>query len=249
MYNDRRMAYVIILYIIFGLLPSLAWLFYYLKKDIHPEPKATIIKIFLWGAFITIPVFFTQIGLSKLLDKTNFNPFIVSVIHWFLIIAFIEEFFKFLVVKLKAIKSPDLDEPIDIVIYMIVVALGFAAVENMLYLFAPVGEASLNAIISRTLIITFIRFVGATFLHTLCSAIIGYSLVIAYKDQKNRFLEIAFGVIAATLLHGLYDFSIIQLDGVLKLAVPLGIIILLAVIVFRGFNKLKKLKSVTILNK
>lgn len=242
------MAYIIILYIIFGILPSLVWLSYYLKKDLHPEPKATIIKIFLWGALITIPVFFIQIGLSELLDKTNLSPLIASIIHWFLIIAFIEEFFKFLVVKLKAINSPDLDEPIDIVLYMIIVALGFAAVENILYLFAPVGEASFEAIINRAILITFIRFVGATFLHTLCSAVIGYSLAISCKDEKNKTLEIAFGVIVATLLHGLYNFSIIQLNGSLKLIIPAGIIILLSVIVFRGFNKLKKIKSVTILN-
>ena len=61
------MDYYIIIYIIFGVLPSLTWLSYYLRKDVHPEPKKMVLKIFLWGALITIPVFFVQIGLAKLL--------------------------------------------------------------------------------------------------------------------------------------------------------------------------------------
>src|SRR3989344_2738113 len=234
---------------VFRILPSLTWLFYYLRKDLHPEPKKMIIKIFLWGAAITVPVFFTQIGLSALLDKTNFNPILTSLIYWFLIISFTEEIFKYLVVKLKAINSPHLDEPTDIVIYMIVAALGFAAVENILYLFSPVDQLSLNAIVSKTLLISFIRFIGATFLHTLASAVIGYSLAISYCDEKNRTLEIISGVAMAVLLHGLYNFSIMTLDGYLKFTFPAIIITTLAFIVFSGFKKIRKIKSITIINK
>lgn len=242
------MAYIIILYIIFGILPSLVWLFYYLRKDIHPEPKKTIIKIFFWGVFVTIPVFFAQVGLAELLGRTNLNPLIVSIIHWFLVIAFVEEFFKFLIVKFRATNIPEMDEPVDIVIYMIVVALGFAAVENILYLFAPIDGVPLEVIINRTVIITFIRFIGATFLHTLCSALVGYSMAVSFEDQKKTALKVAFGIFAATLLHGLYDFSIIQLSGPLKFIIPAGIILSLFAIVLYGFRKLKRIKSVTLLN-
>ena len=44
------MDFIIIIYVILGLLPSLTWLSYYLTKDLHPEPKKMILKIFLWGA-------------------------------------------------------------------------------------------------------------------------------------------------------------------------------------------------------
>ncbi|MFH1968081.1 MAG: PrsW family glutamic-type intramembrane protease [bacterium] len=242
------MDYRIILYIIFGILPSLTWLSYYLRKDLHPEPKRMIVKIFLWGAFITIPVFFVQIGLSYLLNKAGISPIITSLIYWFLIIAFSEEFFKYLVVKIKVLSSPNMDEPMDIVIYMVVAALGFAAVENILYLFAPANELSFNMLVNRTLIITFIRFIGATFLHTLASAVIGYALAISYYDEKNRLLKIIFGVTAAVLLHGLYNFSIMTLDGYLKLVIPAIIIISLAFIVFSGFTKLKKMKGICKIN-
>ena len=207
-----------------------------------------ILKIFLWGALITVPVFFIQIGSAFLLDKISLNSIVKNIIYWFLIISLSEEFFKYLVVKIKVLNSPNLDEPLDIMLYMVVAALGFAALENVLYLFAPVGQFSLNAFISRTLIITLIRFVGATFLHTLCSAVIGYAVAISLCDQKNRLLEASFGIFMAVVLHGLYDFSIMTLGGYLKFAIPALIILTLAFFVFSSFEKLKKIKGVCKLN-
>jgi RsiW-degrading membrane proteinase PrsW (M82 family) len=238
------MDYTIIIYIIFGVLPSLTWLAYYLTKDLHPEPKRMILKIFLWGAVITLPVFFVQLGLAKLLTMFDISPLAYQLIYWFLVIALSEEFFKYLVVRMKVVDSPHLDEPLDVMLYMVVAALGFAAVENVLYLFAPVGQMSFNQLISRTLIVDLIRFVGATFLHTLCSAVIGYSLAISFCEVKTKRWSVAAGIIMAVLLHGLYDFSIMTLDGYLKLVVPVVIILTLAFLVFWGFEKLKKMKSI-----
>ncbi len=242
------MDYNIIIYIIFGVLPSLTWLFYYLRKDLHPEPKGMILKIFLWGALITIPVFFIQIGSSFLLDKIDINSTVKNIIYWFLIIALSEEFFKYLVVRIKVLNNPNLDEPLDIMLYMVIAALGFAALENILYLFPPVGQMSFNELIDRTLIIDFIRFIGATFLHTLCSAVIGYAVAISLCDQKNRWLEAGLGILIAVLLHGLYDFSIMTLDGYIKFVIPVIVILLLAFLVFSGFDKLKKMKGLCKIN-
>jgi len=240
--------YYIIIYIIFGVLPSLIWLSYYLRKDAHPEPKKMILKIFLWGALITLPVFFVQIGLKFILDKISTDSLAYELIYWFLIIAFSEEFFKYLVIRIKIINSPHLDEPLDVMLYMVIVALGFAALENILYLFAPAGQMSFNQIIGRTLIIDFIRFIGATFLHTLSSAIVGYSLAISFYEVKTKHISLALGILTATVLHGLYNFSIITLSGYMKLAIPAVIILTLAFIVFSNFEKIKKMKSVCKIN-
>jgi len=236
--------FYIILYIIFGILPSLVWLFYYLKKDVHPESNKMILKIFMWGAIITIPVFFVQIGSANLLEKINLDPSISSLIYWFLIISFSEEFLKYLVIRLKVINSHHLDEPLDIMIYMVIAALGFAAVENILYIFTSPENFSFTEILNRTLILSFIRFIGATFLHTLCSAVIGYAVAISLCDLKNRRLEAGFGIIIAVALHGLYNFSIITLEGNLRLIIPIIILIILAILTSLGFEHLKKLKSV-----
>jgi protease PrsW len=238
------MDYTIIIYIIFGILPSLMWLFYYLRKDIHPEPKAMILKIFIWGALITLPVFFIQIGLKHLLDMADINSLANNLIYWFLIIAFSEEFFKYLVIRVKVDNSPNLDEPLDIMLYMVIAALGFAAVENVLYLFTPMGQMPLNQLVDRALFIDIIRFIGSTFLHTLCSAVIGYSLAFSFYEAKRKSIFIIAGIITATVLHGLYDFSIMTLSGYAKFAVPIIIIITLAFLVFSGFGKLQKMKGV-----
>jgi len=202
-----------------------------------------IIKIFLWGALVTLPVFFVQIGLARLLDTIDINPLAKSLIYWFLIIAFSEEFFKYLVIRIKVINSPHLDEPLDIMLYMVVASLGFAALENVLYLFPPTGQISFNQIMDRTLIIDLIRFVGAIFLHTLCSAVIGYSLAISFCEVKTKYISLIAGILMATVLHGVYDFSIMTLDGYIKFAIPAVVILVLAVLVFSGFERLKKMKS------
>ena len=242
------MDYYIIIYIIFGVLPSLTWLSYYLRKDLHPEPKRMILQEFLWGALITIPVFFVQIGLKSLLDQTNIDPLVYNLIYWFLIIALSEEFFKYLVIRIKVVNSPHLDEPLDIMLYMVVAALGFAALENVLYLFSPIDQMSFSQVIGRTVVIDLIRFIGATFLHTLCSAVVGYALTISFCEVRTRKISLAAGILMAMLLHGLYNFSIITLSGHIRFAIPVLIILTLAFIVFTGFEKIKKMKGICKIN-
>jgi RsiW-degrading membrane proteinase PrsW (M82 family) len=238
------MDYNIIIYIIFGILPSLVWLSYYLTEDLHPEPKRMILKVFLFGVLITIPVFFVQIGLKNLLDQTNISPLAYNLIYWFLIISLSEEIFKYLVIRIKVVNSPNLDEPLDLMLYMVVAALGFAALENVLYLFVPEGQMSFNQLMTRTLIVDFIRFIGATFLHTLCSAVIGYYLAVSICQAKKKKIILAFGIFLAVGLHGLYDFSIMTLDSPIKFIIPTAIILTLALLVFIGFEKLKKMKGI-----
>lgn len=238
------MDFLIIIYIILGILPSLTWLFYYLTKDIHPEPKRMIFNVFLWGGFITLPVFFVQIGLMKLLEIANIssatNTMLYNLIYWFIVISFSEEFFKYLVIKIKVSDNLNLDEPLDIMLYMVVSALGFAAVENVLYLLPIIGQLPFD----QTIAIYLIRSVGAVFLHTLCSAVIGYSLAHSFHYVRTRHLSIFIGIIIAVLLHGFFDFSIITLHEPIRYIVPIVIILTLAFLVFSGFGRLKKMKGV-----
>lgn len=238
------------LYILFGVLPSLTWLFYYLRKDLHPEPKRMIVKVFLCGALITIPVFFIQLGLSKWLAKLySFEFFInyplaIELLKWFVVIALTEELLKYIVVRLAILHNGELDEPLDIMLYMVVAALGFAAVENVLYLFSPIDNASFKTILESAMIISFIRFIGATFLHTLCSGLLGYFLALSSIRTHKRFRLTILGISLATLLHGLYNFSIITLQAPMNFGVPILIIIGLAIFMMHDFDEVKKIKSI-----
>jgi RsiW-degrading membrane proteinase PrsW (M82 family) len=202
-----------------------------------------VLKIFLWGALITLPVFFVQIGFSFLLTKLNLSPIFISLLYWFIVISLTEEVFKYLVVRVKVLSHYEFDEPLDVMLYMIIVALGFAALENILYLFSPTG-LSFNEVLSRTLVVSFIRFLGATFLHTLCSGIFGYFLALSFYETKKRLKLLVLGILAATSLHGLYDFSIMTITGPMQIIIPVMILTALASFVISGFEKVKKIKSV-----
>src|SRR3989344_8310003 len=187
--------YRLILYLLFGTLPSFIWLLYYLKKDLHPEPKKTILKIFL-------------------------------------------------LVNLGVFRRGRVDEPVDLMIYMVVAALGFAAVENILYLAVPLTNIGITAVIQTTITISFIRFIGATLLHTLCSALLGYFIVLGICRGKRNILFLIMGIVLASGFHGLYDFSIIIMPNPFNVIVPVAIILALFIIMIYNFSKARKLKSV-----
>ena len=212
--------------IFFGFLPSLIWLIFYLKRDPRPEPKKLIFKIFLLGMVVTLPVF--------LLEKIIYEKFYFSITFSFLGAAFIEEFFKFLVVKEKVLKDPEFDQPIDAMIYMIVSALGFAAIENILVLFRFTREGFM---IFKILIL---RFFGATFLHTLCSGIIGFFLGLSFFKEKERGKLVLLGFLLAVPLHGFYNFSILKEKG--EFLIPL-ILMGSTIFIFFAFKKLKEIEK------
>ena len=242
--------YRLILYIIFGIIPSIIWLLYYLKKDLHPEPKKMILKVFLFGMLVTVPVFFIEMGLASFLKQLQpfplftAYPWVNDVLKWFIVIALTEELLKYLVVKLAVFSSYELDEPLDIMLYMVVGALGFAALENILYLFSPIDGLSFQAVLQTTAMVSFIRFIGATFLHTLCSALLGYFLVLSFMHIKRKMLFTMTGIVLAVGMHGLYNFSIMQLQTPFNFLVPVAILISLALVIIFEFDRIKKLNHI-----
>ena len=226
--------------IVFGVLPSIIWLCFYLRKDVHPESNPMVIKIFFYGALIALPAIFLEIGIFSVIGELKFLPSIVTVLNTFLGVALVEEVLKYLVVREKVLNSPEFDEPIDAMLYMIIVALGFAAVENILILF---GLAP-TFLIVEALSISLFRFLGATFLHALVSGTVGFFIAISLFETKRRNQIITFGLGLAILLHGLYNFAIMKIEGNLKLLILSIIIIGLAVFVSLGFKRLQKLASV-----
>lgn len=242
--------YIILLYIVFGLLPSLIWLFYYLGKDMHPEPKKMIIKVFFCGILITIPTFMAQLFLAEVLvwlyqfEFFASLPILADFIKWFVVIALVEELAKYFIVKFTALQSKEIDEPLDIMLYMVVVALGFASLENVLYIFSPIDGLSFDLIVKKTIAVSFIRFVGATFLHTLASALVGYFVALSYYHFKKKRQITVLGIALAIALHGLYDFSIITLGSPMNFIIPMVILLGLALFIISQFERIKKLKSI-----
>src|SRR3989344_3257640 len=154
-----------------GILPSLIWLFVYLRKDCHPEPKYLVIKTFLMGIIISPAAIQFQLLFVQLAAKVTQSSPQTSGAGFFLWAAFVEELLKLMAVQWIVLKSPEFDEPVDAMVYMITAGLGFAAMENILALFRSVHEGFQ---IYDTLRMWTLRFVGATLLHTLAAALVGY---------------------------------------------------------------------------
>ena len=258
------MAYI--LYTLFGLLPSIIWLFFYLKKDAHPESNKMIIKIFFYGMAAAVIAAAIEIGIeasagffasvSKIeIDSFSFLTFIM---YHLLVIAFIEEATKFFIIRQKVINDKEFDEPTDAMLYMIIIALGFAALENLLYLspllFPSWFPEAIRLSLTQAALVTGFRFIGATFLHALASGLVGFFLAYSICFPKRKYLLLIAGIAIASVLHGLFNISIIGLGmGVedksptlIFISISSLIIILssLAIFVSFGFKHLKKIASV-----
>jgi RsiW-degrading membrane proteinase PrsW (M82 family) len=227
-------------YTIFGVIPSIIWLLYYLRKDKQPESNSMVLRIFFYGMLIAVPTVLVEMGILKELANLNINSFYLSLLNIFVAVAFIEEFMKYLVVREKVLKHHEFDEPTDAMIYMIISALGFAASENILMLFS-LGPVF---VLQDTVSLSAFRFVGATFLHALASGSLGFFLAFSLYKYKSKFLLTLLGLGISTLLHGIYNFSIIKMDELSGFFIPLIVLTGLAIFVSLGFRRLKKIKSV-----
>lgn len=241
--NRRILAQTLMsysLYIVFGILPSFIWLMFYLRKDHHPEAHQMVLKIFFWGLLIAVPAVLLEMGFFKIVDELQLPTSLAVFLNVFVGVAFIEELLKYLIVQNHVLHHREFDEPVDAIIYMIVAALGFAAAENILILL-QLGPAVLW---DKAVEISAFRFLGATFLHTLSSGLIGFFLALAILEKKNRAKLIVAGLVISALLHGFYNFSIMKIDGNFKIALPVVILFVLAIFLSFAFKRLHKIQSV-----
>jgi RsiW-degrading membrane proteinase PrsW (M82 family) len=210
--------------IILGLIPSIAWLIFYLNEDKKPESLKTIAIAFLTGGVTTfIALLFQKIINTAYLQVGIQNHSPLS----FLILATLEEVFKFLGVYYVISKRREFDEPVDAMVYMIAAALGFAAVENI--------AANFNATIPTALETTTLRFFGATLLHTLSSGLVGYYWAKSILANKKKILVL--GLMLATLLHATFNYLIIRYEPIV---IPTIFLITLAIFILHDFEELQK---------
>ncbi|MBI5079229.1 PrsW family intramembrane metalloprotease [Candidatus Wolfebacteria bacterium] len=221
---------MVIFLLILGLLPSFAWLFFFLKEDGRPEPKTMIAKVFLAGAFITIPAVYFQLLAQGWLRIINIGQYdFVS----FLTLAAIEEILKFSAAYFMVRKSRFFDEPIDAMIYLIAAALGFAVVENIAVM---LGTKQ----ISEAIGVIILRFVGATLLHALSSGIVGYYWARNLMEKGEGL--ILKGLVLATLLHGFFNYFIMLFME--AMIYPILFLVIIALFVFWDFEKVKNFSRI-----
>jgi RsiW-degrading membrane proteinase PrsW (M82 family) len=212
-----------------SLAPVFIILFYiYFRDKYEKEPLRMLVKAMLAGVLIILPVIFVEQWLSAL------SPFSEKVgaaaWHAFVVAGSTEELFKFLALYLLIWKSPSFNEKFDGIVYAVFVSLGFAAVENVMYVLD--GGIQTAAI----------RAVTAVPAHAIFGVTMGYYLGIAhmYKELRKQYLLKAIAI--PVLLHGIYDFILmVEVGWLLILFFPY--LILLYVM---GIKKMKTLSEASV---
>jgi len=218
-----------------GLTPALFWLWFLLREDkARPEPYLLIVVSFIAGMAVVPLVLPLQQYAMEIYKGDNL------VVIW----VTIEEVLKYAVALAVVLWHKAVDEPIDLIIYMITIALGFAALENALFIFTPLSDGN----VFESILTGQFRFIGATLLHVLASGTVGAALALAYyKSKRIQLMAGMIGLGIAIVLHALFNLFIMDANNsrnggntilLVFLFVWMGMIVL-----FTLFEKVKLLEA------
>lgn len=185
-----------ILLIILGILPALVIIFYILRFDSYnQEPRSLLAALFLSGMLICYPVYHLEVFLDRLVyntfGQTGVFYLLVKVI---VVVALVEEGFKFIAARLIGFWHKNFDEIYDGMIYCVMVGMGFAAVENVLY------------VVSNGVSVAIARALTAVPVHAVFGLLMGYYMSLSKFDPYKRGLYAVLSLAAPVALHAAYDF-------------------------------------------
>ena len=215
--------------VLLGTLPSIIWLVLWLRKDCHPEPRVLITKTLLMGVILSPLAVAFQLLFARAFLGTTDGPL------FYLWAAFVEEIVKYWAVAAIALRSPDMDEPVDMMIYLLTAALGFAAMENILVINRTLADGAM-----ATAGIWGLRFAGATLLHVLASALLGYFIALGWFWRRYRKVLFVVGITLATLVHWVFNLFISSAEQGVSLGFSTVLLIIMAFLVSSLFDKIKR---------
>lgn len=212
-----------------SLAPVFIILFYiYFRDKYDREPLGMLIKALLLGIVIVVPVIFVERMLMTMMPQSG--RVTAAAYHAFVVAGSTEELFKFLALYLLVWKSPSFNEKFDGIVYAVFVSLGFAGVENVLY----VMDGGMQTAITRAL--------TAVPAHAIFGISMGYYLGIAHMYQELKGKYLARALLVPVLLHGIYDFILmVEIGWLLLLFIPYVIVLYIM-----GMKKMKVLSDTSI---
>ena len=181
--------------ILYALAPISVVIFYiYLKDKYEKEPKRLLIISFILGAVVSV---ITTLMLYSLFDiaipLNDKNSVWEQFKQAFFVVGFSEELSKYLIVLLFAQTHKEFNEPFDGIVYAVMVSMGFAATENIMYVWNGGASTAL------------VRAFTAVPAHATFGILMGYFMGKA-KFSTNKILLNLAGLGLAVLFHGAYDF-------------------------------------------
>ena len=193
--------------ILIAVLPAAILLVYIYFQDVHEkEPIGLLLKIFLLGALSTVPTIIVEYAADAAIGLTfGGSRFMYYFVDAFLGVALVEEFFKFMAAYLLTWRNKHFNYKFDGIVYCLFGSMGFAALENILYLFRFGTKYALG--------LGLFRGVLAIPAHAMCAIFMGYfygnaKYMKSYGDRKGCRKSLFTGYIIAVSLHGFYDFCL-----------------------------------------
>ncbi|MCH3880802.1 MULTISPECIES: PrsW family intramembrane metalloprotease [Tenacibaculum] len=203
-------------------------LYIYFKDKFEKEPIKFLFKNFMLGATASVLITAILSGiLINLIPLTDSKSIIQQFVQAFVVVALVEEFAKFIIVKYYAQNNKEFNEPFDGIVYAVMVSMGFAALENVLYTFQHGAATGV------------LRAFTAVPAHGTFAILMGYFMGKA-KFSTNKTKLNFIGLLIATLFHGAYDFFLF-IDFVPGIAT--GAFISLAIGIFLSNKAIKKHSS------
>jgi protease PrsW len=210
------------LLLIASLAPVVIILFYvYIRDRYDREPLGLLIRALVAGILIVIPVIFVERFLVSQMPVTGRIP--SAAYNAFVVAGFTEETFKFLALFFLVWKSPSFNEKFDGIVYAVFISLGFAAVENVMYVMQGGAQTAL------------VRGITAVPAHALFGVTMGYYLGIAhmYSELRKRYLRRA--LLLPIMLHGIYDF-------ILMIGIEWLMMVFFLYVIFLYFYGMRKMR-------
>lgn len=182
--------------LIVAILPAILLWLYIWKKDAQPEPMSWLVKAVMWGVAICIPVAFLELGIQTFLFGEEGEPssLVGTTIDAFFVAAIPEETFKLFALWMVLRKNPYFDEHFDGIVYAVSVGLGFAALENISYVFGD--EEWLSTAIVRALL--------AVPGHYAFAVLMGYYYSVYHFVDRSPKTAVCI-LLVPVMAHGIYD--------------------------------------------
>lgn len=172
--------------------PGLAICLYIFYRDkYNREPAFTLLMSFVWGLIVTVPAIIIEMIAKALAEETVTGIIISS----FFFIALVEEFCKFLPLRYYSFSRKSFDEPLDGIVHSVMIAMGFATLENIGYVLTA----------SNGLQVGMLRMFTSVPAHATFAVIMGYYAGKAKFNFANRKALLLKAILLATFFHGVFD--------------------------------------------
>lgn len=193
-----------LLLLLLSVLPGLIIVLYIYWRDRHDrEPIFYLTICFVFGMLSTYPAIkMEEFGMRDLgIYNAIHDPF-MTFTFTFVVIAFSEEFVKYVFLRYYIFPKADFDEPMDGIVYSVMISMGFATLENVLYVVIRADT------IEMAFQIGLLRMITAVPAHATFAVLMGYFVGLAKFSKNKGNLYLVIGLVGAIVLHGTYDFFI-----------------------------------------